>query len=42
MGEYAKLESLARELGMTPAALAKKIVLGYLGLDKTVSPAEGS
>jgi len=39
-GEYARLESLARELGMTPTVLAKKIVLEYLGLDETVSLAE--
>jgi len=38
--EYARLESLARELGMTPTALAKEIVLEYLGLDETVSLAE--
>lgn len=38
--EYARLESLARELGMTPTALAKKIVLEYLGLDEAVSLAE--
>jgi len=38
--EYARLESLAKELGMTPTALAKKIVLDYLGLDDTLSLAE--
>jgi len=38
--EYARLESLAKELGMTPTALAKRIVLEYLGLDESVSLAE--
>ena len=38
--EYTKLESLAKELGMTPTALAKKIVLEYLGLDETLNLAE--
>ncbi|ABL78360.1 hypothetical protein [Thermofilum pendens] len=35
--EYAKLESLAKEIGTTPAALAKKIVLEHLGLDESVT-----
>ena len=38
--EYARLKEMAGELGMTPAALAKKIVLGYLGLDETLSLVE--
>jgi len=38
VGEYARLESLARELGMTPVALAKKIVLVYLGARRDREP----
>jgi len=38
--EYARLESLAKELGMTPTALAKRMVLEELGLTEGASIVE--
>jgi len=35
--EYDRLKSLADELGESPASLAKKIVLEYLGLSESAS-----